>query len=74
MNNYRMGIVAMLFGTGELMLAVAMNGQPQIGMFVMAGFSYFVMAIYFRIHQVEEIEKEGRTKYNTTFANLEEFK
>ena len=74
MNNYRMGIVAMLFGTGELMLAVAMNGHPQIGMFVMAGFSYFVMAVYFRIHQVEQIEDEGRIQYNNTFANLEEFK
>ena len=74
MNNYRMGIVAMLFGTGELMLAVAMNGMPQIGMFFMAGFSYFVMAVYFRIHQVEGIEEENRKGYNTTFANLEEFK
>jgi len=54
MNNYKMGIVAMLFGTGELMLAMAMNGHPQIGMFIMAGCSYVVMALYFRIHQVEE--------------------
>jgi len=74
MNNHKMGVVAMLFGTGELMLAVAMNGMPQIGMFFMAGFSYFVMAMYFRIHQVEEHDKEARIPYNNTFKNLEEFR
>ena len=62
-NNYKMGVVAMLFGTGELMLAVAMNGTPQIGMFLMAGFSYIVMALYFKFHQIEQ------NSYMSTFAN-----
>jgi len=74
MNNHKMGIVAMLFGTGELMLGMAMNGFPQIGMFAMAGLSYFVMAVYFRLHQVEESQKEEKKSYINTFKNLEEFR
>ncbi len=74
MNNHKMGIVAMLFGTGELMLGVAMNGWAQIGMFAMAGLSYFVMAVYFRLNRVEESSKEKEKGYTNTFANLEEFR
>jgi len=53
-SNYRMAIVAMLFGTGELILASKMNGEAQLGMFAMVFVSYLVAFVYYRIHVVEQ--------------------
>jgi len=52
--NYRMAIIAMLFGTGELILASKMNGDQQIAMFAMVFLSYLVAFVYYRIHIVEQ--------------------
>ena len=53
-SNYRMALVAMLFGTGELILASKMNGDPQLAMFTMVFLSYLVAFVYYRIHIVEQ--------------------
>ena len=53
-SNYRMAIIAMLFGTGELILASKMNGDAQIAMFAMVFLSYLVAFVYYRIHVVEQ--------------------
>ena len=52
--NYRMALVAMLFGTGELILASKMNSNPQLGMLAMVFLSYLVAFVYYRIHIVEQ--------------------
>ena len=52
--NYRMALVAMLFGTGELILASKMNGDPQIAMFAMVFLSYLVAFVYYRMHVVDQ--------------------
>ena len=49
-----MGVVAVLFGTGELLLALAMHGEVQIAMFIMVGLSYFITAGCWRAHYVEQ--------------------
>jgi hypothetical protein len=54
MSYYRIATIAMLFGTGELMLAVAMNGSAQIGMFIMAGLSYFVSGACYHMHKKDQ--------------------
>ncbi len=54
---YRMATIAMLFATGELMFAVAMNGWAQIGMFLMAGASYFIAGVCYTLHN-------NHTRYN----------
>lgn len=53
-SNYRMAIIAMLFGTGELILSSKMNGDSQIAMFAMVFLSYLVAFVYYRIHIVEQ--------------------
>lgn len=52
--NYRMALVAMLFGTGELILASKMHGDVQLAMLAMVFLSYFVAFVYYRIHIVEQ--------------------
>ena len=54
MSYYRIATIAMLFGTGELMLAVAMNGSAQIGMFIMAGLSYFIAGSCYAMHKKDQ--------------------
>lgn len=73
-NKHKMGIIAMLFGTGELMLGLAMHGTAQLGMLALAGISFIVMIGYFRFNKVEKHNKVEEKKYMNTFANLEEFR
>ena len=54
MSYYRIATIAMLFGTGELILAIAMNGSAQIGMFIMAGLSYFVAGSCYAMHKKDQ--------------------
>ena len=73
-NKHKMGIVAMLFGTGELMIGLALHGTAQLGMLALAGISFIVMIGYFRLNKVEKHSKVEEKKHMNTFANLEEFK
>lgn len=59
MSYYRIATIAMLFGTGELILAIAMNGSAQIGMFIMAGLSYFIAGSSYAMHK-----KDREDQYN----------
>ncbi len=54
MSYYRIATIAMLFGTGELLLALAMNGSAQIGMFIMVALSYFVSASCYLMHRKDQ--------------------
>ncbi len=51
---YRMAIIAMLFGTGELILSSKMNSEPQLIMFVMVFMSYLVAFTCYRMHVVDQ--------------------
>ncbi len=51
---YRMAIIAMLFGTGELILSSKMNSEPQLIMFVMVFVSYLVAFTCYRMHVVDQ--------------------
>ena len=62
---YRMATIAMLFATAELMFAVAMHGYPQIGMFTMAGASFFIAGVCYFLHN-------NHTRYNY-IANKERY-
>ena len=73
-NKHKMGIVAMLFGTGELMIGLALHGTAQIGMLILAGISFIVMIGYFRLNKGAKHNKAEGKRYKNTFANLEEFK
>jgi len=73
-NKHKMGIVAMLFGTGELMIGLSLHGTAQLGMLALAGISFIVMIGYFRLNKGEKHSKVEGKRYKNTFANLEEFK
>lgn len=62
---YRMGTIAMLFATGELLFALAMHGYPQIGMFLLVGASYFIAGVCYYLH-------DNHTRYNY-IANKERY-
>ena len=49
-----MATVAMLFGTGELLLALAMHGWAQVGMFGMVIASYFLAGSWYYLDKKEE--------------------
>lgn len=59
MSYYRIATIAMLFGTGELILALAMHGDAQIGMLIMASMSYFITGSCYAIHN-----KDKEDQYN----------
>ncbi len=73
-NKHKMGIIAMLFGTGELMIGLALHGTAQLGMLALAGISFIVMIGYFRFNKAVKHSKVERKRYANTFANLEEFR
>ena len=54
MNYYHIGIVALLFGTGELILGSATHGWLQVGMMTMVVCSYFLCYVCLVLHQEEE--------------------
>ncbi len=54
MSYYRIATIAMLFGTGELLLAMAMHGSAQIGMFIMVALSYFISGSCYSIHKKDQ--------------------
>ena len=51
---YRMAIIAMLFGTGELILSSKMNSEAQLIMFAMVFVSYLVAFTCYRMHVVDQ--------------------
>ena len=54
MSYYRIATITMLFGTGELLLALAMHGDAQIGMFIMVALSCFISGSCYSIHRKDQ--------------------
>lgn len=50
---YRMATIAMLFGTGELLFALAMHGNAQLGMIGMVIASYFLAGTWYYMDKKE---------------------
>ncbi len=54
MNYYHIGIIALLFGTGELILGLGTHGQLFISMMAMVLCSYVVSFTCLLLHEEEE--------------------